>query len=219
MIIRRLLLATVVLLAATGYLTYASEPEIVPLAQPLSSFPHQLDAWRGRELPPLEPAILDVLGVDDYLSRVYATPTDPWVTLYVGYYASQRQGDTMHSPLNCMPGAGWLPVVQERTTFPVGGTSTPQQPITVNQFVIQKGLERQLVLYWYQSHGRVVASEYTGRAYMVYDAIRMNRSDGAMVRIITPITGSGVADEEAAARRAREFAQAAFPGIARVLPS
>ena len=110
MIIRRLLLASAVLLSAAGYLAYASEPETVPLARSLSTLPQQLDVWRGRELPAFEKAILDVLGVDDYLSRAYVTPADPWVTLYVGYYASQRQGDTMHSPLNCLPGAGWQAV-------------------------------------------------------------------------------------------------------------
>jgi EpsI family protein len=84
---------------------------------------------------------------------------------------------------------------------------------------IQKGLDRQLVQYWYQSHGRVVASEYTSKVYMIMDAIRLNRTDGAMVRVITPITGDRAGDESAAIRRATDFVQGLFPALTGVLPS
>ena len=110
------------------------------------------------------------------------------VGLYVGYHDSQRQGDTIHSPLNCLPGAGWQPLEQGRITVSVRdhGTARPA-PIEVNRVVIGKGLDRQLVLYWYQSHRRVVASEYWGKVYTVLDAMRYNRTDAAMVRVITPV--------------------------------
>jgi EpsI family protein len=85
--------------------------------------------------------------------------------------------------------------------------------------VIQKGLDRLMVLYWYQSHGRVIASEYTSKMYMVYDAMRLNRTDGALVRVITPITGTSTADEDAAAQRAAAFVQGLFPSLSGVLPS
>ena len=106
----------------------------------------------------------EVLGVDDYARRTYAARASRWVGLYIGYYDSQRQGDTVHSPLNCLPGAGWTPVSQDRATRRVKDTAAAaaNREITINRFVIQKGLDRQLVLYWYQSHGRVMASEYLG---------------------------------------------------------
>jgi EpsI family protein len=123
----------------------------------------------------------------------------------------------MHSPLNCLPGAGWQAVRQDRVTLHVRGADGAPVAVTVNQFVIQKGLSRQLVLYWYQSHGRVIASEYTSKLYMVYDAMRLNRTDGAMVRVITPIRDRG--EEAAAAGLANAFVQQMFPSLSRLLPS
>jgi EpsI family protein len=135
----------------------------------------------------------------------------------IGYYQSQREGDTMHSPLNCLPGAGWLPVSQSRTKIQVkDGESTRE--IEVNDFVIEKGLDRQAVLYWYQSHGRVVASEYWGKIYTVTDAIRLNRTDAAMVRVICPVSGSDGAAERRAEEAATAFTKAMFPLLGRYLP-
>jgi EpsI family protein len=140
------------------------------------------------------------------------------VGLYVGYYQSQRQGDTMHSPLNCLPGAGWLPISQKRIEINVADEHGPRT-VLVNDFVIEKGLDRQVVLYWYQSHGRVVASEYWGKIYTVVDAVRLNRSDGALVRLVVPI-GANTPDAQAKAEAsAVAFAQAIFPQLGRYLPS
>jgi EpsI family protein len=118
-----------------------------------------------------------------------------------------------------MPGAGWQPVQQDRSSFAVTGADGLTQTITVNQFIIQKGLDRQMVLYWYQGHGRVIASEYTSKIYMVYDAMRRNRTDAALVRVITPIVGDAAADVDAARKRATAFAQSIFPSLTRALPS
>jgi len=215
----RLLITCVVLLAGAGYLAQAAEAELTPPRQTLSKIPLQLDRWKGRDEPGFASNILAELGVDEYLNRLYLSPREPVIGLYVGFYQSQRQGDTMHSPLNCMPGAGWQPVHQDRVTFDVDDAVQGRRSITVNQFIIQKGLDRQLVQYWYQSHGRVVASEYTSKVHMVLDAIRLNRTDAAMVRIITPIVGDTSTAETAAARRATEFVQTMFPFLGRVLPS
>jgi len=138
------------------------------------------------------------------------------VGLFIGYYQSQRQGDTMHSPLNCMPGAGWEPTKRERVILEVpesGGT----RRIEVNRIVIEKNLDKQVVLYWYQSHGRVVASEYWGKIYTVVDAMRLNRTDAAMIRLISPVAPheAGVAP---AAERVAALATAMFPVLERYLP-
>jgi EpsI family protein len=217
--ITRLLITSVLLLSGAGYLAHATKTEVVPPRSSMATLPAQVGQWTGRQGPTMSAKVIAVLGVDDYLNREYYSSSAPYVGLYVGYYKSQRQGDTMHSPLNCLPGAGWLPVKQGRATFPVSDGSGISRPITVNQFVIQKGLDRLLVLYWYQSHGRIVASEYSSKLYMVYDAMRLNRTDAAMVRVLTPIMGGTADDEAAAARRAQEFVEGLFPSLSRVLPS
>lgn len=216
---RRLLITSLLLLAGAGYLAHATRAETVPPRHSLATLPVHIDQWQGREGAPFAKDVQAVLGVDEYVNRVYVSGKAPYIGLYVGYYESQRQGDTMHSPLNCLPGAGWQPMRQDRATLTVADGSGASRPITVNQFVIQKGLDRMLVLYWYQSHGRVIASEYTSKIYMVYDAMRLNRTDGAMVRVMTPIAGTSAADEDAAAQRAAAFVQSLFPSLGGVLPS
>jgi EpsI family protein len=188
-------------------------PESVPLRDPLALIPKDIAGWTGHDAPAFAPDILDQLGVDEYVNRVYLSATAP-LSLYVGYYESQRAGDTMHSPQNCLPGAGWLPVTTSRLTLAVAGRS---EPVTINRLLIQKGTERQVVLYWYQSHGRVVASDYWSKAFLVYDAIRRNRSDAAMVRVISPVLPS---DEDAAAaeQRAAGFVEEILPQLDRFLP-
>src|SRR5262249_26458845 len=141
--------------------------------------------------------------------------------LYAGFYRSQREGSTIHSPLNCLPGAGWSAVAHERVDVDVpsyrGGDATGR--IRVNRYVVQKGLDRQLVLYWYQMHGRVIASEYWGKFYLVADAIRLNRTDAALVRITVPFDPSEGPAERAAERAGTAFVSAIFPLLERSLPS
>jgi EpsI family protein len=211
----RLVVITVCLLGAMGLGARAMQPERVPLREPLQTLPLELGTWRGQDAQPFPADIVAVLGVDEYISRWYRTTDDKVVSLYVGYYQSQRQGDTIHSPMNCLPGAGWQPVETGAVTINVAGRL---QPIEVNRVVIQKGLDRQVALYWYQSHGRVVANEYWSKIFMVYDAVRMNRSDAALVRVISSMPASD-ADPTAATRRASEFIQSLLPSLERHLPS
>src|SRR5258708_13859235 len=180
----------------------------------------RIGPWTGVQQPPFEPAILRVLGVDDYLTRAYFNPTRRGVGLYVGYYRSQRQGETMHSPMNWLPGAGWEPVSNRRMAVQVAGyegRSTPSE-IVINRYIVQKGLERQMVLYWYQAHGRVVASEYWSKFYLIRDAIRLNRTDGAMVRVIAPVLGESAEDEARAEGLGKGFVQTLFPKLTQFLP-
>ena len=175
----------------------------------------QIDEWQGAPQAPIENKILAILGVDDYLTRAYYTPDrSALVGLYMGYYGSQRQGDTMHSPLNCLPGAGWEPL--SKTTIPIRVDANAD--IVVNRYVVQKGLDRQLVLYWYQSHGRVVASEYWSKFYLIRDAVRLNRTDGALVRVIAPIAIGSEDGGLAAERDATRFVQALYPTLLPYLP-
>ena len=159
-----------------------------------------------------------MLGVDDYLNRVYFGADRAAVGLYVGFYNSQRQGDAIHSPLNCLPGAGWEPLSKSSITIPVTARMGPTN-IDANRYVIQKGLNRQLAIYWYQSHGRTVASEYWSKFFLIRDAVRLNRTDAALVRIIAPIEASLDAGESRAESRAIDFVKAAFPLLGDYIPS
>jgi EpsI family protein len=168
-------------LACTALLLQArTSSEIIPARTPLGSFPHTLGGWDSRDIP-ISKDVLDILGPGDFLLRDYFnSASQPAVNLFIAYFPSQRYGDAIHSPKNCLPGAGWSPVESERITINVGGVSFP-----VNRYVIAKGESRQLVLYSYWAHDRIVASEYWAKFYLVADSIRMHRSDGSLVRLTT----------------------------------
>lgn len=171
------------LLAGAGlYSARVSSVEAIVPREPLASLPLVLGDWHGREAAPLADDVLGQLGVDDYVNRQYARQGAPPVGIYAGYYASQRQGDTIHSPQNCLPGAGWYPVETGVTQVRAG-----DRLVSVNQFVIQKGLDRQVVLYWYHGRGRVTANEYANKALLMLDAARLHRTNGGLVRLITPV--------------------------------
>jgi EpsI family protein len=215
----RSLILTGCLLLTAWYLTYAQTAEAVPAHTEIESLPMQFDGWTGRNGPPYSREILTILGVDHYISRNYRVAGQPVIGLYVGFYESQRQGDTMHSPLNCLPGAGWIPISKRTATITAfDGARKANRDLVVNRIIIEKGIEQMLVLYWYQSHGRVVASEYWGKIYTVVDALRYNRTDAALVRVTTLIGEGTDLDEKGAEARAVAFVQALFPQLAQYLP-
>jgi EpsI family protein len=205
---------------AAAAVARAQKTEVVPPRTPLAQFPMAIADWKGVPEPPFEPAILRILGVDEYVTRAYFGPQRIGVGLYIGYYGSQRQGDTMHSPLNCLPGAGWEAVSNSRTAVSVApAPGAAPSDVTVNRYVVRKGLDRQLVLYWYQAHGRTVASEYWSKFYLIEDAIRLNRTDGALVRVVSPILGETDADEARAEQIGVAFIKSMFPLLQNYLPS
>ena len=187
-----------------------SHGEAVVPHQPLRELPYKLGSWTGTEQP-LQERIIQAVGVSDNANRNYSGQQVRPAQLYVGYYASQRTGDTIHSPKNCLPGAGWDPVQSGYTKISVPGG----RQIVVNEYVIQRGLDKQLVFYWYQGRGRVIASEYSGKFWMVADAISRNRTDGALVRLVTPMN-DGEVDARA---RLVSFTQILFPHLENALPN
>lgn len=218
MIVRALVLAAC-LLATGSYLAYAARAEPTPIREPLSTLPMSLDNWRGQKTGDLSQEILEVLRVDDYVSRSYASEAGN-VGLYIGYHATQRQGASIHSPLNCLPGGGWTPAQHAHVQVNVTSADGTPRTIEVNRVVIERGIDRQLVVYWYQSRDRIVASEYWGKFYSVADAIRYNRTDAALVRVIAPVDSP---DQPRALRQAEQlavdFVQDVFPLLSRHLPS
>jgi EpsI family protein len=202
--------AMVVLIVAAAAALHAlshGEPKLPD--HPLSLIPMQLDGWNGTDERMQEGAV-EMLGVTDWILRTYRAPDQAPVGIYVGFHSSQRTGSSIHSPKNCLPGAGWQPV--ENRTVQLHGPNGTLVP--VNLYVIQKGNTKQLVLYWYQSHGRIIADEYAGKMYLVVDAIRLNRTDAAIARVVTTI----YPDQPTSQKRAERFAETLMTQLNSAIP-
>jgi exosortase D (VPLPA-CTERM-specific) len=184
--------ALVLLLAVYPALALPQRTEFKPVRSEFSQFPLRLGDWVGRR-DRMEPIYLDELKLDDYLladfvprdASAEAIHIDVPVNVYVAYYASQRTGQSVHSPRSCLPGGGWR--IQELDQREVAEVPRRGAPLRVNRAVIQQGAERQLVYYWFQERGRDITNEYLVKWYLFADSLTRNRSDGALVRIITPL--------------------------------
>lgn len=177
----------------------------------LKDFPNQLGNWQ--QLGPdqrFDDATLSVLRASDYLMRNYRTAAGQGGNLYIGYYASQKDGATYHSPLNCLPGSGWTMSAPGIVTITPAGKPS----FEANRYVIENGATKELLIYWYQGRGRAVASEYWGKVYTVIDSVRLRRSDGAMVRVMVPVGAS----ETAALASATELAASASTLLPEFIP-
>ena len=170
----------------------------------LKDFPRELGAWQqnGPDQK-FDEQTMSILGASDYLMRDYRGIGGVNANFYVGYYASQRTGVTYHSPLNCLPGSGWVMSSPARVTISPEG----QPSFEANRYLIQNGSSKQLLIYWYQGRGRSVASEYWGKIYTVVDSVRLRRSDGAMVRVMIPVGASETTALEAAKSLSESAAQ------------
>jgi EpsI family protein len=208
---KRVLIVSALLLATAGLLQARGRVELLPKAAELELIPFQIDTWHGTT-EPLSSGVREVLGDGHFLSRLYSSPVEQPVDLFIAYYSSQRSGDTIHSPKNCLPGSGWMPLESDRVWIEVA----PNQSIRVNRYVVAQGMDRQLVMYWYQAHGRATPSEYAAKFYLVADSIRMNRSDGGMVRLVTPILPNETLEQSQA--RAVRFARGLYPILNDYIP-
>ncbi len=207
--LRRLWLATAVLLAMGAYLHATARVEVSAPPAHLDRLPVVLGKWRGTPLQEFDADTLRVLGTDEYVNRTYLAPGHEPVGLYVGYYRAQRQGDAIHSPLNCLPGTGWQIAARGRVDVRAG-----QAAIDANRLIVTRDGDRELVLYWYEGRGRTVASEYANKLWLLADAMRFNRTDGALVRILTPL----ISTESAAEGNAVAFVRDAYPAVRARLP-
>jgi len=180
----RFLCAALLIAGTAIFLRARTHGEVFPPRLALENFPHQIGDWTGTDVT-IDQDTLRVLGPGDFLLRVYADSQRslPYIDLFIAYFPSQSTNDTMHSPKNCLPGSGWAPIESTRMMVNVPG----HVPFPVNRYIIAKGDDRQVVLYWYWAHDRGVASEYWAKYYLVSDSIRMNRSDGSLVRVTTPL--------------------------------
>lgn len=201
------------LLAATALLLHTRpNSDKNPPSEPLAQFPETIAGWTGSDKE-IDQETLDVLGSGEFISRVYTqdTQTTP-ISLFIAYFPTQRTGQTIHSPKHCLPGAGW--VFESSKTVDLMDASG--KPHRVGEYIIADGEAKQFVIYWYQAHGRSVANEYAAKVYMVADAIRLNRTDGSLVRVMTPIASGE--DTLMAEKRAEAFTLQLTPMLPRFVP-
>jgi EpsI family protein len=203
-----------VLLAQAGTFYGFSRSEQIPSRAPLAGFSIANTPWQLFQQSELDKDTLEVLKADDILSRVYQNrQTGRYATLFVAYFETQRTGKAPHSPKNCLPGSGWVETQGGTLNIAIPGRP---DPISVNRYVVARGENQSVVLYWYQSHDRVIASEYAAKFYTVADAIRYNRSDTALVRVVVGVE-NGNTDQ--AIETAASFVKTVFNPLKSYLPN
>ena len=201
-----------VLLTAAALLSLAvRHGRVVPLRRGLDQFPLTIGQWKGHDLGKFPDEIMKVLQATDYLSRDYRLPSGEQVNLYIGYYAQQRAGESMHSPKNCLPGGGWEVLDSRRVMMDIPAA---HKSIEVNHYVVENENAKQFVLYWYDTHGRAFASEYEGKAILVWEALKTGRTDGALIRVLIPFGNNQAAVE----KTAHSFAVEMYPLLKEYLP-
>ncbi|MGA2596793.1 MAG: exosortase C-terminal domain/associated protein EpsI [Bryobacteraceae bacterium] len=207
------LILTFVFLAQAGLFYGLSRGETTPVHRPFSTFPDRLGDWKLVQHGVMEDDVKNVLRGDDYITAWYAESPTRIANLFVAYFNSQRSGQSPHSPKNCLPGSGWVWSVSDEIPLTVPGRAAP---ITVNRYIVSKADAKDVVLYWYQSRDRVVASEYKAMVFVAADALRYNRTDTSLVRVIVPITNN---QEQLATQTGIDFIQSFFGILRSYLPA
>lgn len=190
----------------------------VPPTPPLTQMPETIGGLTATDIP-LSQDTLSVLGDGRFLNRVYSRNgpngqvVGAPVSLFIGYFPTQRTGQSIHSPQNCLPGSGWAFLSSQVITL----QAPDGRPYPVGEYLIGNAGQKQVVLYWYLAHGRSLANDYLAKAYMMIDAIRWNRTDGALVRVVTPVAPNEPV--EAAQQRAIGFTNEMTPLLPRFIPN
>ena len=207
-------LLTLILFAQAAVFYGFSRSENLPTKKPLSDMPAEFSGWSKISEGVVEKEVQDVLKADELLNRMYANSSRPEPAhLFVAFFNSQRTGQTPHSPKNCLPGSGWVPSVSDTVQIQVPGR---EAPVSANRYVVAKGDSKSVVMYWYQSRDRTVADEYRAKFYVVADALRYNRTDTALVRVVVPVIRNDVASAE---ETARTFVRAFYAPLRLLFPA
>ena len=195
------------------FLNFINHSEDVHPNKPFSTFPKEIGEWKGIEQR-FDSKIYEILGVDDSFLATYRNPNGVQVQLYIGFYQSQREGDLIHSPKNCMPGAGWKIIDSSIEELDV--STADYETVETIRFKLKNGIHEQAVLYWFQSRGRIISSEYLQKIYLVIDSITRQRTDGSFIRLIAPIQNG---DEEKTLLYLKDFAKLIFPILTEYIPA
>lgn len=201
---------TLVVIVQAVFFYSASHGESTPLPMALAGFPTTFGSWTLHSEGVVDAETQAVLKADDTLSRDYVSP-EGVANLFIAYFKTQRTGQSPHSPKNCLPGSGFQPSESGLIDIPVGNRT-----INVNRYVVSRGEDESVVLYWYQSQGRVIADEFAAKFYLISDSIRHHRSDTSLVRIVVPVL-PGV-DRVQASKTAIDFVHAVYPIVDTWLP-
>lgn len=156
--------------------------------------------------------VYNILGVEDYIMANFSKGTGQAVNLYVGFYESQSKGDLIHSPKNCMPGAGWN--IVQSSVIPIDLPKS-DKTIKIARLLLNKDGQKQVVYYWFQSRGRIISSEYMQKIWLVVDSITKNRTDGSFVRLITPV----IKNKTGAEVLLTQFADEVYPALNQFIPN
>lgn len=178
---KQFFLALALIILTTVYITVFNTAEPVPLVKPLASLPPTIGGFTMAGSQTFDAAMMKNLGVDHYIMRQYRDKQGYSLWLYIGYYESQTEGSLIHSPRHCLPGSGWNTLSSDRIEIPA--PVQDGESVVVNEMILGKGMQKQLVHYWYQGRGRITANEYLDRFFMILDSLTRRRSDGALVRI------------------------------------
>ena len=213
MSLERTLIASALMILTMVCLSCLSHSENMRPNESLSTFPKQIGQWIGKE-ERFDERIYDLLGVDDSFLCNYGSDDGRQVQLYIGFYQSQQEGELIHSPKHCMAGGGWN-IIRTSTEELIVPDTNPGQ-VKVIKLILEKGDQRQIVLYWFQSRGRFIASEYMQKIYLVMDSITKNRTDGSFVRLIAPVVDG---DEDKTSEYIKHFAKLLLPILQEYIPS
>lgn len=205
--------AGLVLTFVAVQLSTVQQSNEIPAREQFFSFPNTLGAWGGKR-DVMEQVYLDELKLDDYIMANFVRRDRDLVNFYVAWYDSQRSGQSAHSPRACLPGGGWR--ITELTDVQLADIRIGSQPLRVNRAQIQLGTQKQIAYYWFQQRGRVITNEYLVKWYLFWDALTRQRTDGALIRLITPLR-QGETVESADARLV-EFANEIAPRLNRYIP-
>ncbi len=192
---------------------YLMKPDILLPRKPLTEFPKVIGDWTAVREHTIEGRSMEILQVDDYFIRDYRNSKGEVIGLYIGYFKSQREGKGIHSPRQCLPGAGWVPVNASIFQMPAVGHNPGTVP--VNKFIMGKGLDRQLYLFWYHGRGRVYASEYWNKIYLIWDGLTKKRTDGALIRV----NNAATKNSDEALQAQIEFINLFFPLLQEYIPN
>jgi EpsI family protein len=178
-------LVAIVLILGAGALARAARTAVQRPAADLTALPFAIGAWSGRDAGALDEESERILAADAYLNRSYVSAqTAAPLGLYIAYYAEQRPGVSIHSPLHCLPGTGWEPLDVSTVAVPGAGAEGAGR---VRRMIVSKNLDRALVLYWYAVHGRMLSGEVASKLWLLHDSVRFHRTDAALVRIVVPV--------------------------------
>jgi EpsI family protein len=204
----------VLILEGIAFYSVTLRAENIMATAPLATLPTDISGWQMYKDVPIDQDTLEALKADDTLNRIYVSPDSTAnAYLFVAYFKTQRYGQAPHSPKNCLPANGYEPIESGQIPVAIPGRA---EPIRINRYLTARGDEKSVTLYWYQSHDRIIAGEFTARLWLIADSIRYRHSDTAMVKIVVPVRDG---DAKTATQTGIDFVKVMFTPLTRQLPA